>query len=120
MIWINPNSNKLMVYFFDLADIDPERHTKIRANLLWDVNLENFDYFKSSQLVVERVVQRGEIDDWLTIFNLYGEHGVREKIKLIPYLNPKDMNFVHKIFDIPLNDLKSYVKSQEGPQYYSS
>jgi hypothetical protein len=106
-----------MVYFFDLSDIDTKRHRKIRAHLLWEVNLENFDYFKSSQLVVERVVQRGEIDDWLTILNLYGEQGVREKIKLIPYLKPKDMNFVHKIFDIPLIDLKSYLKRQEGNQY---
>jgi hypothetical protein len=106
--------------YFDLSAIDPERHTKIRSHLLWEVNLEKFDYFKTSQLVVERVVQRGDMDDWLTIFNLYGEEGVREKIKLIPYLNAKDMDFVHIIFDIPLNDLKSFVKSQKGPQYWSS
>jgi hypothetical protein len=109
-----------MVYFFDLSAIDPKRHTKIRRHLLWEVNLEKFDYFKTSHLVVERVVQCGDMDDWLTIFNLYGEEGVREKIKLIPYLNAKDLNFVHKIFDIPLNDLKCYVKSQEGNQYWSS
>jgi hypothetical protein len=76
-----------------------------------------FDYFKSSQIVVERVVQRGDTDDWLTILNLYGEDGVRERIKLIPYLNLTDMNFVHKIFQIPLNELRSYQKRQEGPQF---
>jgi hypothetical protein len=96
------------MYFFDLTDIDPERHTKVRKHLLWEVDLDKFDYFKSSQLVVERVVERGDMDDWLTILNLYGYHGVRDKIKLIPNLNRKDMNFVHKIFEIPMNELKSY------------
>lgn len=105
------------MHFFDLSDIDPERHTKIRKHLLWEINLENFDYLKSSQLVVERVVQRGDMDDWLTILNLYGVEGIKDKIKRIPNLNPKDLNFVHKIFDIPLNELKSYVKKQEGNQH---
>jgi hypothetical protein len=79
------------MYYFDLSAIDPERHTKIRDHLLWEVNLKKFDYFKSSQIVVERVVQRGDMDDWLTILNLYGEDGVRERIKRIPYLKPTDM-----------------------------
>jgi hypothetical protein len=68
-----------MVYFFDLSAIDPERHTKIRAHLLWEVNLEKFDYFKTSQLVVERVVQRGDMDDWLTIFNLMARKVLERK-----------------------------------------
>lgn len=59
-------------------------------------------------IVIERVVQRGNMDDWLTIFNLYGYDAVREQIKRIPYLNDKDMNFVHIIFEIPLTEMKSY------------
>lgn len=106
--------------YFDLADIDPNRHKEVRKHLLWEVNKENFDYNKSSQLVVERVVQRGDTDDWLTILNLYGYERVREQIKQIPHLNKKDMNFVHLIFDIPLNELKCYTKKPSARQHWIS
>ncbi|WP_167459503.1 DUF6922 domain-containing protein [Pedobacter jejuensis] len=53
--------------YFDLSDIDPEKHTKVKNHLLWEVDQDSFDYFRTSQIVVERVVQRGDIDDWLTI-----------------------------------------------------
>lgn len=105
----NPDKSK----FFDLAQIDPKRHTKIREHLLWEFDLEKFDYEKGKSIVVERVVQRGNMDDWLTIFHLYGYHEVREQIKDIPYLNATDMNFVHRVFEIPLKELRSYRKNQE-------
>ncbi|AWW32957.1 hypothetical protein DN752_24110 [Echinicola strongylocentroti] len=60
------------------------------------------------------------MDDWLTIFNLYGYDGVREEIKEIPYLNPKDMNFVHIIFDLPLNELKCFKNSLSGERHWSN
>jgi len=104
----------MFMNYFDLSDINPAKHNKVRKHLLWEVDHDNFDYFKSSQIVVERVVQRGDKDDWLTILNLYGYEEVRDKIKLIPYLNNKDMNFVHAIFEIPLNELKSYRNKQSG------
>lgn len=106
--------------YFDLSEIDPKRHNNVRKHLLWEVDQANFDYFRSRNLVVERVVQRGDMDDWLSILNLYGYEGVREQIKVIPHLNNKDMNFVHFIFDIPLNELKCYTKKRSAKQHWAS
>lgn len=108
------------MYYFDLSKIDQNRHTKIRDHLLWDCNLETFDYNTGKSIVVERVVQRGNMDDWLTIFNLYGVDIVIEEIKKIPYLNAKDLNFVHKIFEIPLNELKCYSKKPLQDRHWTS
>lgn len=118
-IEITTLSNFFMKYF-NLSAIDPARHNTVRKHLLWEVNQDNFDYLKSAQIVVERVVQRGDTDDWLTILNLYGYEGVREHIKQIPHLNKKDMNFVHLIFDIPLTELKCYMKRQSVRQHWGS
>lgn len=98
--------------FFNLSHIDPDRHKTIRKHLLWDVDVEQFDYNKGRKLVIERVVQRGNMDDWLTLFNLYGYEMVRKEIMRIPYLNDKDMNFVHHIFDIPFTELKCYTRKR--------
>jgi hypothetical protein len=100
--------------YFNLSLINPKRHSYIRKHLLWDFNQEHFDYQLGKSIVVERVVQRGNMDDWLTILNLYGYAGVRAEIMQIPYLNVKDMNFVHIIFRIPLTEMKCY-KSKQSP-----
>ena len=105
--------------YFDLSGIDPTHHNSIRNHLLWEFKTP-FDYQKGRAIVVERVVQRGNMDDWLTLFNLYGYDEVREQIKQIPYLNDKDMNFVHVIFDIPLTELKCYIKKQSAEPHWIS
>ncbi len=106
--------------YFDLQKIDPSLHTKVRDHLLWDYNLNTFNYSSGKRIVVERVVQRGNMDDWLTIFNLYGVDAVREEIKKIPYLNAKDLNFVHKIFEIPLDELKCYTEKPFRNRHWTS
>lgn len=105
--------------YFNLSRVNPVQHCKIRNHLLWEFK-QPFDYEKGMAIVVERVVQRGNMDDWLAIFNLYGYDAVREQIKHIPYLNDKDMNFVHLIFDIPLTDLKCYTKKRSADPHWIS
>lgn len=106
--------------YFDLSKIDPKKHTSIRKHLLWEYDAENFDYKNGRGIVVERVVQRGDKDDWLTVFNLYGYDGVREQVKRIPYLNDVDMNFVHFIFEIPLKELKCYTRKRSADLHWTS
>jgi hypothetical protein len=106
--------------YFDLSSIDHSRHIKVRDHLLWEFDLKKFDYSSGKSIVVERVVQRGNMDDWLTIFNLYGSDGVREEIKNIPFLSDKDLNFVHVIFEIPIHEMKCYAKKLSPNQHWTS
>ena len=106
--------------FFNLSDIYRQVHSRIREHLLWEFDYDNFNYDSGRKIVVERVVQRGNMADWLTILNLYGYDGVREEIKKLPYLTAKDMNFVQFIFDIPLNELKCYMKKQSATGHWNS
>ncbi len=106
--------------FFDLSEIDKDRHTAIRKHLLWEFDLENFDFQNAKDIVIERVVQRGDKDDWLSIFNLYGVEAVENSIRNIQYLNPKDLNFVVWVFDIPKEKMKCYTKTQLSSKHWSS
>jgi len=108
------------VHYFDLSDIDPDRHTGIRGHLLWEFNPDGFDYGKGMPIVVERVVQRGNTDDWLSVFNLYGVDAVREQIKQIPYLNEVDMNFVGVVFDIPPAEMRCCTRKRSEDPHWNS
>lgn len=53
---------------------------KISASLLWEYDLSHFDYQDMKVLVVRRVIERGRIDDFYAMLNLYG----LEKVKSTP------------------------------------
>ncbi|MCH7397552.1 hypothetical protein MM236_06110 [Belliella sp. DSM 107340] len=94
--------------YFDLHDIDKKRHSSVRKHLLWEFDLKDFDFQKSKDIVIERVVQRGDKDDWLSVFNLYGVDVVKNSIRNIKYLNPKDLNFVVWVLEIPKEEMKCF------------
>jgi hypothetical protein len=103
---------------FDAYKHTPE--SQVNPALLWEYDLSVFDYSKMRNLVVQRVVERGWPKDWFAILNLYGEKGVIEAIKSLPYLNEKDTRFVCAVFQIPIEQLKCYTKKQSHQPHWNS
>lgn len=104
--------------FFDKYKEFPD--AKINPSLLWEYDLTNFDYQQMRDVVVQRVVERGWKTDWHAALNLYGEDGMKNSIKALPYLNDKDMNFVSLIFEIPLPEMKCYERKQLHQAHWNS
>ncbi len=94
--------------------------TNINPTLLWEYDLANLDYQDMRNVVVQRVIERGRFNDYYAILNLYGENGVIQAIKELPYLNEMDMNFVSIVFDIPVNQLRCYEKKQLPRRHWNS
>lgn len=92
---------------------------KIRESLLWEYDLSRFDWQAMRDVVVQRVVERGRVDDFYAMLNMYGVEGVRESIKEIPVMNAKDMSFVCSVFDIEKKELKCYSRKQSRPQHWN-
>jgi len=67
---------------------------QVRKTLLWEYDLDQLNWDEMRTLVVQRVVERGRMDDFYAILNRYGVTGVQEAIKQIAYLNSKDLAFV--------------------------
>jgi hypothetical protein len=86
--------------------------TKVDSGLLWEYNLENFDWQDMKTVVVQRVIERGTEEDFFAIFKLYGgKKGVREIIKNIPYMSSqKDIAFVCLYFDLKKEELLGYTR----------
>jgi len=83
----------------------------VSPSLLWEYDLSDFDWWKSRKIVVQRILERGWLEDYYAGFNLYGGiEGFREIIKEIPFLSPRDMNFACIVFDLKKEDLKCYTR----------
>jgi hypothetical protein len=101
-------------------DYDKHPDAKINPRLLWEYNVDKVDFARMRNVIVQRVVERGWLQDWYAMLNRYGVEGVKDAIKELPYLNDKDINFVSKQFKIPLTALKCYTKKQSNQLHWNS
>ena len=73
---------------------------EISRHLLWDMNLEEFDLQEGKKIVVERVVERGLMEDFYAAFDLYGFDGFRKILAGIRKLNPYVESFAKFTFHL--------------------
>ena len=101
-------------------DYHNHKNAEVRPSLLWEFDLEKFDWQQMRNEVVQRVLERGRMDDFYAILNLYGVEGVKAALREIPYMNDKDMNFACIAFDLRKQELKCYTKKQSMPLHWNS
>ncbi len=74
----------------------------ISSHLLWEYNLDDFDFDRSQKIVIERVIERGSLEDWREMFRYYGEEQILEAARQSKQLTAKDKNFtevfIHSTF----------------------
>ena len=63
------------------------------AYLLWEYDLNTFDYEKSYKIVIERVLERGTIEEWQEINRFYGNNKIVETIDWSAQLKIRDKEF---------------------------
>jgi hypothetical protein len=99
------------------SDFKSKPFKEISTSLLWEYDLKNFDYQGMKLLVVQRVIERGRMEDFYAMLNLYGLEEVKNTLRNIKMLNKKDMNFVSVAFDIPFKELRCYREQQLTRSY---
>jgi len=60
---------------------------------LWEYDLDTFNYDKSYKIVIERVLERGNIDEWREVLNYYGEQKILETIDWSAQLTKRMKDF---------------------------
>ncbi|HMW65694.1 MAG TPA: hypothetical protein PK695_00300 [Chitinophagaceae bacterium] len=70
-----------------------ERPHIINPALLWEYDLETFNYEKSYKIVIERVLERGNLDEWREMMKLYSKDQILETIEWSAQLDKRDKDF---------------------------
>ncbi|HYJ62885.1 MAG TPA: hypothetical protein VEV62_04010 [Parafilimonas sp.] len=65
----------------------------IRTALLWEYDLESFHWDRSYKIVIERVVQMGDVHEWREIYKFYGPGKILETVKWSKQLDKRDKDF---------------------------
>ncbi len=65
----------------------------INPALLWEYDLDTFDYEKSYKIVIERVLERGTLEEWREMVKLYTNKQILETIEWSGQLDKRDKDF---------------------------
>ncbi len=115
--YICKNEEQQIMYF---SDYHLHKDARLRMSLLWEYDIENIDWLRMRNIIVQRVIERGRPDDFYAILNKYSLDGVKQTIRQIPYLNKKDMSFVCTIFEMKKNELKCSTTERLKNQHWKS
>jgi hypothetical protein len=65
----------------------------IRPHLLWEYNFATFDFQNGAAIVVERVINRGNMEDWKALTAHYSKEKIIELANLSKQLSERDERF---------------------------
>lgn len=89
---------------------------KLRRPLFWDVNPEEIDLEKHSRFVAERVLTRGNLDDFVALLKYYREEQVKKDVVQIRSMDKLTLNFCSFFFKIPKEDFRCYSNKPFTPK----
>lgn len=78
------------------------RPSLINPSLLWEYDLDTFNYEKSYKIVIERVLERGNLVQWKEMVQLYPREKIIETIEWSAQLAKRDKAFSLKFLDSDL------------------
>jgi hypothetical protein len=70
-----------------------KKKPNIPPYLLWEYDLTTFNYEKSYKIVIERVLERGTMEDWKEIVDFYKKEKILETIEWSAQLQERDKKF---------------------------
>jgi hypothetical protein len=79
--------------------MEQKRPNIINTALLWEYDLETFNYDKSYKIVIERVLERGNLEEWREMVELYPRGKILETIDWSAQLEQRDKEFARFFLD---------------------
>jgi hypothetical protein len=85
-------------------------NTFFSKSLFWDSDASQLDISKSKLYIIERVLTRGNFNDFKKMLSLYPLKEIKLHVVKIKDLDPKTLNFCSFYFDIPKEKFECYMK----------
>lgn len=69
---------------------------EIKSTLLWEYDLDTFNWDKSYKIVIERVIQRGDLKDWQEMKYFYSREKILETVNWSKQLDQREKDFTRQ------------------------
>lgn len=86
--------------------------------IFWDVNFEKLDYENKANFIIERVFERGDVDDIRQCRRYYGDEKVTTVLLNAKYLPERRLHLASAVINKPINEFRCYILRQLTPILY--
>lgn len=86
--------------------------------IFWDVDVETLDFEKKANFIIERVFERGDVDDIRMCRRYYGDKKVSTALMQAKWLSKETVHLASAIFDKDLTDFKCYILAQSNQEHW--
>jgi len=86
--------------------------------IFWDVEFENINYDTKAGFVIERVFERGDVEDIRNCRRYYGDEKVAEALLNAKFLSETTMYLASAVINKPLKDFRCYALRQSNPTLF--
>ncbi|MBP6659236.1 MAG: hypothetical protein KA174_01080 [Chitinophagales bacterium] len=86
--------------------------------IFWDVNFENLDYENKANFIIERVFERGDVEDIRNCRRYYGDEKVTTVLLNAKYLPERRLYLASAVINKPINEFRCYILQQSTPTLY--
>ena len=86
----------------------------LARRIFWDVDFDKLDFDAKASFVIERVFERGDVEDIRNCRRYYGDETVVAALLQAKFLPLTTLHFVSAIFDKPLEAFRCFTLRQSN------
>ena len=98
--------------------MQPKAKPVFEKRIFWDVDFENIDYDTKANFVIERVFDRGDVQDIRNCRRYYGDEKVTEALLNAKFLSETSMYLASAVINRPITDFRCYTLRLSNPQLF--
>ena len=98
--------------------MDKKAKPIFHRRIFWDVDFDKLDYDAKASFVIERVFERGDVDDIRQCRRYYGDKRVTEILLKAKYLPLRSIYLAAAVTGRELNEFRCYILRQSTPGLY--
>ena len=89
-----------------------------QKRIFWDVNFEKIDYDARANFLIERVFERGDVEDIRQCRRYYGDEKVPQVLLNTRFLPEHRTHLASAVINRPLEDFRCYILRQSNPELF--
>ena len=93
----------------------PLQKPVFQNRIFWDVDFDKLDYDGKASFIIERVFERGDVEDIRQCRRYYGDEKVTTVLLNAKYLPERRLHLASAVIDKPITSFRCYTLRQLNP-----
>lgn len=90
----------------------------LNQRIFWDVNFASLDYDLKANFIIERVFERGDVEDIRQVRRFYGDDLISTVLLEAKFLPLRRIYLASAVIHKPVSDFRCYILRQSNPEIY--